>query len=113
MNAIITNIYIVIFYELKFLSVPLVALYSKLFSESEYAQPFFWLVTQSHQVLEKRVKENIRKNDYLQLLIDSQSNEFKKDDEQDGTDYKDAKIEKKLTFDVTCLEFFKIYFRKI
>ena len=90
----------VLFPELKFITVPLTELYSMILSKTDYGHPFFWLKQKSHQVLEQRVEGKIHQNDYLQLLIDSQSDEFKKENVHENMNYNEMKIEKKLTFDV-------------
>lgn len=44
--------------------------------------------------------KQIYRNDYMQLLIDSQSDDFNKDHELEQTSYDQVRFEKKLTFDV-------------
>nr|QVK45581.1 cytochrome P450 [Brachionus paranguensis] len=46
-------------------------LMSKISSTNELVDPLFWLTLHIHQVIEQRKRENIRRKDFSQLLIDS------------------------------------------
>ena len=62
-----------------------------------YAQPIYALVLKVHQILDMRLKNKIRRQDYLQILLDAYSDENEYKDQGDISEVASLRIEKKMT----------------
>lgn len=86
--------FIVFFPELKFISVPLANLISKI--NHSMAIPMVWIQQNIFELLNRRMEQKIYKKDYMQLLIDAVDDDV--DTSLDNKEYTiSMRLDKKLT----------------
>lgn len=89
------------FHEFRFVIIPMTNIISNILDKfvNNLGLPIYWLKNNISKILEKRIADKIYKKDYLQLLIDAQSDEFDHSNDSMQYDYKTVNLQKKLTFD--------------
>lgn len=64
------------------------------------SNPVFWLFGRIYEIVDLRKNDTTKKKDYIQLLIDAETDEQTQFDDLKVYEYKYMKLNKKLTIDV-------------
>ena len=96
-------LYAFYFYELK----PILVTFSKASSRilglisSRFSNPLWWLRDNIKEILDMRSVNKIHRKDYVQILLESKSDDInKQNDTGSNIDFTQTKLEKKMTMDV-------------
>ena len=96
----------VYFYELKpiyrqFMTVANMLLYGLGGPLVKFANPMFWLLSNINRILEQRQTSGLQRKDYVQILLESLSEDVNRHNDFETVDFTQTKLEKKMTIDVS------------
>lgn len=74
-------------------------LMGKISSTNEFVDPLFWLTQHIHQIIEKRKKENIKRKDFTQLLIDSRIEDNESLKKYEKIEMSKFRLDKQMSFE--------------
>lgn len=95
-------LYLFYFYEFKRVWVAMQGIkqtLSSLFGISSLSNPILWLRGHIDQLITHRLKNNVSTKDYMQILLESQSEQIDTSNDTSNQDLNQAKLEKKMTLD--------------
>ena len=72
-----------------------------MFGIGSLSNPVLWLRGHIDQLIKHRLKNNVNRKDYMQILLEAQSNVVDTTNDTANQDLNQAKLEKKMTLEVS------------